>query len=82
MVAGVDEPVGVEDDDGVHPEFFATACDFDVAIDGVLPRAFARAVEFAEVHGGDVGDLADECYFAHGFCLLSVLRMCFVRSVG
>ena len=32
-----------------------------VAVNGVLPCAFPRSVEFAEVHRGDVGDLGDEC---------------------
>jgi hypothetical protein len=61
VVAGVDEPVGVEDDDGVDTEFAAAAADFHVAVDGVLPRALSRAVEFAQVHRRDVGDLCDEC---------------------
>ena len=61
VVAGVDEPVGVEDDDGVHTEFSAAAADFLVAVDGVLSCALARSVEFAEVHRGDVGDFGDEC---------------------
>jgi hypothetical protein len=61
VVAGVDEPVGVEHDDGVDTECAAAAADFLVAVDGVLPRSLAWSVEFAEVHRGDVGDLRHEC---------------------
>ena len=82
VVAGVDEPVGVEHDDGVDAQRFAAARDFLVAVDGVLAGAFAGAVEFAEVHGGDVGDLSYECYFSHGFCLRSDDGNCFVGPVG
>ncbi|MCY1541003.1 hypothetical protein D9M68_766750 [compost metagenome] len=61
MVAGVDEPGGVEDDDGVHTEFAAAAADLFVTVDGVLSCSLARSVEFAEVHRGDVGDFGYEC---------------------
>ena len=69
VVVGVDQPVGVEHHDGVHAQFAAAAADFLVAVDGVLARALARAVQLAEVHAGNVGDFGDECEFAHGVSL-------------
>ncbi len=76
VVAGVDEPVGVEDDEGVHAQGFAAAGDFVVAVDGILSRALARAVELAQVHGRDVCDFGDQGQCSHGLSPLLVLLCC------
>ncbi|MCY1368514.1 hypothetical protein D9M69_554990 [compost metagenome] len=66
VVVGVDQPVGVEHHDGVHVQFAAAAADFYVPVDGGLAEALARAGQFGQVHGGDVGDLGSQSEFAHG----------------
>jgi hypothetical protein len=68
VVVGVDQPVGVEHHDGVHAQLAAAAGDLAVAVDGVLARALARAVQLAEVHRRHMRDLGGECEFAHGVC--------------
>ncbi|MNO01484.1 hypothetical protein D3C81_2216290 [compost metagenome] len=65
VVVGVDQPVGVEHHDGVHPQFAAAAADLDVPVDGGLAEALARARQFGQVHGRDVGDLGGESDSAH-----------------
>ncbi len=65
VVVGVDQPVRVEHDDRVDAELAAAAADLPVPVDRVLPRAFARAVELAQVHRRHVGDLGGECELAH-----------------
>ena len=49
----------------VNPEFAAAAADFKVAVNRVLARAFARALDLAQVHRRYVGDFGGQCEFAH-----------------
>jgi hypothetical protein len=65
VVVGVDQPVRVEHDDGVHARLAAAATDLDMAVDGVLPRALARPVELAQVHRRHVGDLGGQRNTSH-----------------
>ena len=65
VVIRVDQPVGVEHHDGVHAQLQAAAADFQMAIDGGLAGALARAGQLAQVHRRHVCDLADQCKFAH-----------------
>ncbi|MNH19448.1 hypothetical protein D3C79_791860 [compost metagenome] len=66
VVVGVDQPVGVEHDDGVHAQLTATAADFVMPVDGRLAKALARAWQFGHVHGRYMGNLGSESEFAHG----------------
>ncbi|MCY1553432.1 hypothetical protein D9M68_899140 [compost metagenome] len=65
MVVGVDQPVGVEHDDGVDLQFAAAAADLDMPVDGCLAEALARARQLGQVHGRYVGDLGSQSKFAH-----------------
>jgi hypothetical protein len=71
--------VRVEHHDGVHAQLAAATGDLDVAVDGVLPRALARAVELAEVHRRHMGDLGGECELSHGELLICASGNCVRR---
>ena len=60
VIPGIDQPVRVEDDNGVDLQLTHAAGDLFVAINGGLAAALVRAILFRQVHRRNVGDLGGE----------------------
>ena len=65
VIVRIDEPVRVEDYEGIYPELTAATTDLFVSIDGSLAISLIRPGKLGQIHGGNMRNLGSQSEFAH-----------------
>ena len=67
VIVGIDQPVRIKNHQRIHTQITAALTDFLEAVNRILARALARAIQLAQIDGRHMRDLGCQCKLSHNF---------------